>query len=119
MNRCKICGQPCGIYEICRECQKDIEDGKVSFCNRCQKYYFSNKPHKCFNNYERENYYNDEYEDFDNPNYENQNHNSKEKSTFRKAAEGTAGVGCGVGIILAAVVVLGIIALAFLIDARF
>ena len=21
MNICKICGQPCGIYEICRECQ--------------------------------------------------------------------------------------------------
>ena len=39
MNRCQICGEPCGIYEICRQCAQDIHDGKVLRCNQCNKYY--------------------------------------------------------------------------------
>ncbi|MBR2388087.1 MAG: hypothetical protein IKB02_04895 [Clostridia bacterium] len=47
MNICKICGQPCGIYDICRECQKDLESSKISICNLCGSYYINEKGCNC------------------------------------------------------------------------
>ena len=41
MNNCKICGQPSGIYEICKKCQKDVENGKIYKCNNCNNYHFA------------------------------------------------------------------------------
>ena len=47
MNNCKICGQPSGIYDICRECQKDIKDGKVNLCNECGSYFITANGFNC------------------------------------------------------------------------
>ena len=47
MNRCKICGDPCGIYDICRKCQKDIEEGKIVVCPFCGKYHLADKICTC------------------------------------------------------------------------
>ena len=47
MNYCKICGQPSGIYEICRDCQKDIENGRVKYCDKCNTYYLNGQKCLC------------------------------------------------------------------------
>ena len=130
MNKCKICGQDCGIYDICRECQKDIQNGKVKLCPNCNKYYITQKGHQCYRQNASENKYTSygdyEYQDCDNSyeeyarqkygEYTQQNCDEyeppeHEKSTFRKAAEGTAGAGCGcvLAIIIAVALLIGII----------
>lgn len=108
MNKCKVCGQECGIYEICRECQKDIEHGKVKMCPSCKKYYITEKGHTCQNHTQQKNESNSNYTE-----NEYEDNGKEEKSTFRKAAEGTAGVGCGCAV--AAALAIGIFAILFFI----
>ena len=97
MNRCKICGEPCGIYEICRQCQKDIEDGKVIICPFCGKYHLADKKCTCQDETKTQN---------TNQNQENININieSEDDSAFSKGFGGTMGVGCGCLAIIAIVI---------------
>src|SRR5690554_4775691 len=36
---CQICGKPSGMYPICLECNKLKEEGKVTKCDICGKWY--------------------------------------------------------------------------------
>ena len=112
MNRCQICGDPSGIYQICKSCQKDIEDGKVKICKYCGKFYIANQNHRCGQN-DQQNFYNSNQQFQKTPNYNQPLRN--EKSTFRKAAEGTVGVGCGVTIFITILTLLGFAAILFII----
>ena len=47
MKNCHICGQPSGIYDICRECQKDLNENKVSKCAICGSYYITGTICEC------------------------------------------------------------------------
>ena len=92
MNNCKVCGQPCGIYEICRECEKDVQNKKVIKCNKCGEYYFSEQQCSCNAEKEYSSYFDYEY---DRSNETSQNHTKKNQGGFKKAFEGTFGAGCG------------------------
>lgn len=130
MNICKICGQPCGIYEICRECQKDLIDEKVSLCHECGNYYFTDQscPH-CKNQQDNQNKTNEhsnttidnpstqvqendiKYTDQQSPSTVNIKIENEDKSTPFKDGVGKGfGTGCGCLLsILAALTILALI----------
>ena len=91
MNHCKICGQPSGIYQICRECQKDIAEGKVSMCPYCGNYYITSVGCSCSGKKEK------------------QEPEEDEKSPFKDGVSKGAGAGCGcllvVGIVIAIILI--------------
>lgn len=107
MNRCKICGEPCGIYEICRACQKDINEGKIQKCSRCGNYYFTGKKCSCLTP-------NTQPPKQNNTTKENNNINvniEQEKSTPMK--DGClSGMGGCFGVLLAGIIIIVIIAIA-------
>ena len=106
MNRCIICGEPCGIYDICRQCQKDIQDGKVIQCQFCGKYHLAGKKCSCQEEPKTENIH--QQQEQININVEDQ---TEEPSTFSKTFGGTMGIGCGcfvvIGIILFIIIISG------------
>ena len=114
MNRCKICGQPCGIYEICRECQKDIAEGKVTICPNCNQYYISAIGCSCAK--ESQTTSNEERKE---PEIQTQetnisiNTDSNQKSSFEDGCGKSMGCGCGIlaliGIILFILLISGAI----------
>lgn len=118
MNNCKICGQPCGIYEICRECQKEVNEGKIQICNRCGNYYFAGLKCPCYLNSEEDqkNEYKQE-ETKENINFDNsyQNREEKEKTPFKDGVSKGFGTGCGcflfiaAGIAILAIIIVSII----------
>lgn len=103
MNRCKICGQPCGIYEICRECQKDIAEGKVSMCTLCGKYYFTAVGCKC-NSHKEEQYQTQKKE--------NTTTQEREPTPFKDGVNKGFGTGCGcfvaIGIVILILVIIAV-----------
>ena len=103
MNRCQICGEPCGIYEICRQCAQDIQDGKVLRCNHCNKYYLKESICSCMKEKSEET-----REEPQSTKIEN-NINISEKDdegAFSKGVKGSLGTGCGCLIIIIIVVVI-------------
>ena len=90
MNRCKICGQPCGIYDICRECQKDIEDGKVKQCQECGKYYIAEKQCSC-----KTTISNKETAENNEQKINIEIENNTEQKSFRDSVKDGFGFGCG------------------------
>lgn len=116
MNRCKICGQPCGIYEICRECQKDIAEGKVSICQNCNQYYISAIGCDCTK--QSQTITNEENNDSDNAKEKQQpqetniniNTESEESHPFKEGFGKSMGCGCGI------LTLIGIVALILIIS---
>lgn len=126
-NRCKICGQPCGIYDICRECKKDIEDGKVKQCPKCLNYYLAGTICKCtsnntYNTYQQKDFNNNHYDD--NTSNNSNTHNTyntynttseNQESSFNKGFKATMGGGCG----CVTFIILGIVVLALILASVF
>lgn len=126
-NRCKICGQPCGIYDICRECKKDIEDGKVKQCPKCLNYYLAGTICKCtsnntYNTYQQKDFNNNHYDD--NTSNNSNTHNTyntynttseNQESSFNKGFKATMGGGCG----CVTFIILGIVVLALILASIF
>ena len=44
---CKICEKPSGIYPLCSACFKLRDAGKVTKCEECGEWHYSDKPCKC------------------------------------------------------------------------
>ena len=105
MNHCKICGQPCGIYEICRECQQDITNGKVSMCTRCGKYYFTAVGCNCSS--QKQEYRHSEEKERVNINIEDDN-----STPFKDGVSKGFGTGCGcfiaIGIVVLIIILIAI-----------
>lgn len=117
MNICKICGQPCGIYEICRDCQQDVNDGKIKQCPSCKEYYFSNNPHQCKPNQARVETIQQNNENTsssqDEQKYEE---DSNHTGTFGKAFGVVTGTGCGCAALIVGGLILLIIFIGFLVS---
>ncbi len=44
---CHVCGAECGTYALCFKCNKLKSEGKISKCDRCGKYYYTDKGCEC------------------------------------------------------------------------
>lgn len=92
MNRCKICGQPCGIYDICRECQQDIKEGRVLQCNNCGNYYLPGRQCSCQNDFD---FHKENSEDNREQKINIEIDNNTKEKTFGDSIKDGFGLGCG------------------------
>ena len=47
MGNCVICGKPSGYFPLCKEHNKEKEDGKIIKCEECKTWHYTDKPCKC------------------------------------------------------------------------
>ena len=95
MKRCQICGEPSGIYEVCRNCKKLIESGEVSICHRCGQYYETEKGCDCKTNEPIPTQENKTTIINNTTTAPSSEKNNQEESSFSKGCGPTFGIGCG------------------------
>ena len=72
-NNCQFCGNYCGKYILCRNCNELKNDGEISKCDECGEWYVTRDKCKCqkgtgifsFIKEKIFNRFDDEYEDYD------------------------------------------------------
>lgn len=47
MAKCKICSKPSGYFPLCKSCSKLKEEGKITKCETCGVYHYSNDKCEC------------------------------------------------------------------------
>ena len=105
MNYCKICGQRCGIYEICDKCQNKVDRREIKKCHLCGEYYFANKECNCLSK--------EAEEDTPKPIEKIETYEIKKEQTeegcFKKAFGGTFGAGCGCVTFIAVIIIIALL----------
>lgn len=46
-NKCDICSQPSGEYELCPECFERLQNGELNRCHNCGKWYIKGTTCNC------------------------------------------------------------------------
>ncbi len=104
-KKCKICGLPSDIYDLCRQCQEKVNNGEIIKCPCCGSYHLRGQLCACQQQQK-------EPISFDIDMNTNQ---QDEEGCFSKAFGGTMGIGCGcMCIILIVLAILGITGLGIL-----
>ena len=54
-DKCDICNQPSGKYELCPECFERLQNGELNRCHNCRKWYIKGTICNCIKTNHKEN----------------------------------------------------------------